>query len=247
MDESAANQTWDALAKAIDEIYNRNASKLSYEELYRSSYNLVLHKHGTLLYDGVSEKISSHLLDTVHRLAEVPETSLLEEMATTWNEHQITMIMIRDILMYMDRTYVPAQRRRPVYELGLHLFHITVWEHPRVQKRVTELLLTAIASERAGLLTDDRSLLKANIGMLLELGQGNFSNVYERDFESVFLGTTQEFYRQESLAYIGQNSATDYVAKASARLDEEKDRSTSRHWSFGSVGTRSERRAAAND
>lgn len=226
MDHSAAGVTWEALARAIDEIYNRNASQLSFEELYRNAYNLVLHKHGVLLYDGVSDKISSHLLETVERLTTVPDPSVLEDMAHTWNEHQITMIMVRDILMYMDRTYVPAQRRRAVYELGLHLFRITVWEHPRVQPRVTDLLLSAISAERAGLLTDDRSLLKANLGMLLELGQADYSNVYERDFESLFLSTTQEFYRQESLGYLAENSATDYVSKATARLDEEKDRSS---------------------
>lgn len=224
MDISAAGQTWEQLANAIDEIYNRNASQLSFEELYRNAYNLVLHKHGTLLYDGVSDKISSHLLQTVDRLQQVPDSSLLEEIATTWNEHSITMIMVRDILMYMDRTYVPTQRRRPVYDLGLHLFRITVWEHPRVQSRVTELLLTAIAAERAGLLTDDRSLLKANLGMLLELGQADYSNVYERDFETQFLGTTQDFYRQESLQYLSQNTAIDYVSKATKRMDEERDR-----------------------
>ena len=204
MDRTTAQQTWEALANAIDEIYNRNASQLSFEELYRNAYNLVLHKHGTLLYDGVSEKISSHLLDTVQKLAKCHDSSLLEEMAATWSEHQITMVMVRDILMYMDRTYVQAQRRKPVYELGLHLFRVTVWEHPRVQNRVTDLLLTAIASERAGLLTDDRTLLKTNISMLLELGQADFSNVYERDFENVFLGTTQEFYRLESLEFLVQ-------------------------------------------
>ena len=89
MDRAAAQQIWDILANAIDEIYNRNASQLSFEELYRNAYNLVLHKHGTLLYDGVSEKLSSHLLETVCRLADIEETSLLEEMATTWSEHQV--------------------------------------------------------------------------------------------------------------------------------------------------------------
>ena len=69
MDRTVASQTWQALAMAIDEIYNRNASQLSFEELYRNAYNLVLHKHGTLLYEGVSEKLSSHLLATVERLA----------------------------------------------------------------------------------------------------------------------------------------------------------------------------------
>lgn len=226
MDRTVASQTWDALAKAIDEIYNRNASQLSFEELYRNAYNLVLHKHGTLLYEGVSEKLSSHLLATVERLAEVPDSSLLEDIAKTWKEHQITMIMVRDILMYMDRTYILQQRRRPIYDLGLHLFRITVWEHPKIQPRVTELLMSTIASERAGLLTDDRSLLKNNLGMLLELGQADSSSVYERDFEGFFLGTTQEFYRVESMDYLSKNTATDYVTKATKRLVEEKERAT---------------------
>ena len=89
MDRAVATQTWEVLANAIDEIYNRNASQLSFEELYRNAYNLVLHKHGTLLYEGVSDKLTSHLLKTVERLAEVADSSLLEEVATTWSEHQV--------------------------------------------------------------------------------------------------------------------------------------------------------------
>jgi cullin 3 len=127
MDRSEAAAVWDVLAGAIDEIYNRNASQLSFEELYRNAYNLVLHKHGALLYEGVTAKLSSHLASTVEKLAETPDARLLEEMAKAWKEHTITMIMIRDILMYMDRTYVTQQKRRPVYELGLHLFRVTVW------------------------------------------------------------------------------------------------------------------------
>ena len=89
MDKTAAKQTWNILAKAIDEIYNRNASQLSFEELYRNAYNLVLHKHGTLLYEGVTEKINSHLNETAERLSNVPSNSLLEELASTWAEHQV--------------------------------------------------------------------------------------------------------------------------------------------------------------
>ena len=89
MDRTVASQTWDCLANAIDEIYNRNASQLSFEELYRNAYNLVLHKHGTLLYDGVTEKINEHLADTAKRLAETNEDTLLQEIATTWKEHQV--------------------------------------------------------------------------------------------------------------------------------------------------------------
>ena len=136
------------------------------------------------------------------------------------------MVMVRDILMYMDRTYIQQQRRRPVYQLGLHLFRLTVWEHPKVKERSTDLLMAAIASERAGLLVDDRSVLKQVLGMLSELGQSDGSNVYESDFESPFLAQTQEFYRIESQGYLSQNTATDYVVKATKRLEEEKERST---------------------
>eukprot|EP00536_Pseudo-nitzschia_multiseries_P002807 jgi/Psemu1/322715/estExt_fgenesh1_pg.C_390014 len=226
MDKTVASQIWNVLAKAIDEIYNRNASQLSFEELYRNAYNLVLHKHGTLLYEGVTEKFNFHLTATAERLSNVPDSSLLEELSTTWTEHQITMIMVRDILMYMDRTYIQQQRRRPVYLLGLHLFRLTVWEHPKVKERSVELLMSSVRSERHGLLTDDRSVLKQVLGMLLELGQSDGSNVYESDFETPFLAQTQDFYRVESQGYLSQNTATDYVAKATKRLEEEKDRST---------------------
>lgn len=226
MDRQDAAKTWDILAMAIDEIYNRNASQLSFEELYRYAYNLVLHKHGAILYEGVSAKLTQHLQVTVSQLASTRESSLLDAVATAWKEHTVTMVMIRDILMYMDRTYVTQQKRRSVYELGLHLFRVTVWEHPSVSHRVCALLLAAIARERAGLLTDDRDLLKQCISMLLELGRADYAvAVYQQDFELAFLGTTQEFYHTESLQYLSAATAADYVRKAGERLEEEKERS----------------------
>jgi hypothetical protein len=101
MDHAAAMQTWEMIAHAMDEIYNRNASQLSFEELYRAGYNLVLHKHGHLLYDGVSFKISSQLQQqqqqVLQNLSENGEpsndapassagtsTPLLQDMARCW-------------------------------------------------------------------------------------------------------------------------------------------------------------------
>ena len=44
MDEDYANRTWETLHDAIREIHRQNASGLSFEELYRNAYNMVLHK-----------------------------------------------------------------------------------------------------------------------------------------------------------------------------------------------------------
>ena len=38
-----------------------NASGLSFEELYRNAYNMVLHKYGDLLYQGLCEVVDEHL------------------------------------------------------------------------------------------------------------------------------------------------------------------------------------------
>ena len=50
---------------------------------------------------------------------------LLAEISVRWNDHHVTMVMIRDILMYMDRTYVPQNKKMAVYDLGLHAFRET--------------------------------------------------------------------------------------------------------------------------
>ncbi|KAI8450296.1 cullin-4A [Phakopsora pachyrhizi] len=56
-----ASDNWSRLSKAISEILNHNASKLSFEEHYRYAYNMVLFKQGTKLFVGVRDLVSNHL------------------------------------------------------------------------------------------------------------------------------------------------------------------------------------------
>ena len=71
MDSASAQSTFSSLASAMDEIHNRNASTLSFEELYRNAYNLVLHKHGGLLYEGVQDRLAMHLRRSGGRLVTI--------------------------------------------------------------------------------------------------------------------------------------------------------------------------------
>ena len=43
---------WDVLASSLREIHTKNASKLSFEELYRNAYKLVLKKRGETCTSG---------------------------------------------------------------------------------------------------------------------------------------------------------------------------------------------------
>jgi len=61
MDEKYVESIWELLKNAIQEIQKKNNSGLSFEELYRNAYTMVLHKHGERLYTGLKEVVTQHL------------------------------------------------------------------------------------------------------------------------------------------------------------------------------------------
>jgi len=222
MDEKESNRTWECLKHAIHQIHQHNASSLSFEELYRNAYNLVLHKYGELLYNGVQGVVADHLKAVAQSCVDCPDDRLLEELKKQWDDHKTTMVMIRDILMYMDRNFVSQYKKVPVYEMGLIIFRENVSGHPRVKSRLLTLMLDNIAAERRGEQVD-RILLKHTVNTLVELGvQGK--NIYRECFEDQFLDHTRKFYQDESVQYISQNTCSDYLKKAEKRIREEKSR-----------------------
>ena len=66
MDEKYVNSIWSLLKNAIQEIQKKNNSGLSFEELYRNAYTMVLHKHGEKLYTGLKAVVEDHLENKVH-------------------------------------------------------------------------------------------------------------------------------------------------------------------------------------
>ena len=65
MDEKYVSNIWDLLKKAIQEIQKKNNGGLSFEELYRNAYTMVLHKYGEKLYTGLREVVTEHLTNKV--------------------------------------------------------------------------------------------------------------------------------------------------------------------------------------
>ena len=61
MDERYVENIWQLLKNAIQEIQKKNNSGLSFEELYRNGYTMVLHKHGEKLYNGLRDVVIDHL------------------------------------------------------------------------------------------------------------------------------------------------------------------------------------------
>eukprot|EP01122_Echinamoeba_exundans_P003081 TRINITY_DN1322_c0_g1_i3.p1 TRINITY_DN1322_c0_g1~~TRINITY_DN1322_c0_g1_i3.p1 ORF type:complete len:767 (-),score=234.76 TRINITY_DN1322_c0_g1_i3:63-2363(-) len=222
MDPNYAENTWSLLRNAIHEIHKKNASGLSFEELYRNAYNMVLHKYGDRLYSGLRDVVHQHLREVADQVTSVHDDQFLDAINTAWSEHKVSMLMIRDILMYMDRVYVVHNSVASVYDLGLQLFSENIARNPKIKDRLLKLVLDSIKRERGGEVIP-RSQLKSVTQMLVDLGISSRA-VYEEDFEKPFLETSASFYRVESLQFIAENSCSDYMRKVEIRLKEEVER-----------------------
>uniref|UniRef100_A0A0D6QYY6 Cullin family profile domain-containing protein n=1 Tax=Araucaria cunninghamii TaxID=56994 RepID=A0A0D6QYY6_ARACU len=219
MDPKYAEKTWKILEHAIHEIYNHNASGLSFEELYRNAYNMVLHKFGEKLYSGLVITMTGHLRDIGKVIENAQGSLFLEELNRKWVDHNKALQMIRDILMYMDRTYVTKCNKTPVHELGLNLWRDHIIRAAKIKDRLLGTLLELVRSERTGDVIN-RGLMRNIIKMLTELG----SSVYQDDFEKPFLDEASTFYSIESQQFIECCDCGDYLKQAERRLNEEIER-----------------------
>ena len=119
------NVIWTVIEGAFREIHTKNASKLSFEELYRNAYKLVLKKKGEELYNRVSgleqELLRENVRSKVAQMVTPPlifgatgervggqahqrradGERFLRVLKDAYADHQLCMSMITDVLMYM--------------------------------------------------------------------------------------------------------------------------------------------------
>lgn len=93
MDERYVENIWQLLKSAIQEIQKKNNSGLSFEELYRNAYTMVLHKHGERLYTGLRDVVTQHLENKVRLGLFITESSSVKHFrihfySTLWSPRQ---------------------------------------------------------------------------------------------------------------------------------------------------------------
>jgi cullin 3 len=145
-DEIDFDSTWSVIESAFNEIHTKNASRLSYEELYRHAYRIVLKKKGEELYkkvklfekqwlssavrSGIQQLLSPNLLADSQSLGgttanerRVSGEKFLKGLKQAWGDHQVCMSMLADVLMYMVSRHL---RRRGTVATLLTKFPRTV-------------------------------------------------------------------------------------------------------------------------
>ncbi|KAI7540413.1 Cullin-domain-containing protein [Hortaea werneckii] len=251
------DQTWNVLEGAFKEIHTKNASALSFEELYRNAYKIVLKKKGEELYNRVAlfeetwlgQNVRSDIVKTLSAplmLADGTGRTLttqterrqagerfLKALKAAWEDHQVCMGMLTDVLMYMDRVYCTDHRQPSIFAKSMGLFRDQILRTP-VRAGMHSLLeiLTRIILDQIGMDRDgesiDQFLIKSCVYMLEGLYESDQEvedeKLYLKSFEIDFLESSAAFYREEGERLLKESDAGTYCRHAKRRIDEENDR-----------------------
>ncbi|PGH05013.1 hypothetical protein AJ79_06899 [Helicocarpus griseus UAMH5409] len=258
-DSSADFDTsWDTLSSSLREIHTKNASNLSFEELYRNAYKLVLRKKGTDLYDRVADlekdwlqnevlqKVSAFVApslalegDAVDTLDQANERRVAGErfllrLKEVWEDHQLCMGMITDVLMYMDKVILQDKLRPSIYVTAMCLFRDYVLRSTvgddlniTVAGIFEATVLFLIQLEREGNIID-RALIRHCMYMLEGLyeteREEESAKLYVTSFEPSFLESSRLFYLAEGQRLLATADAATFCKRVAERLREEEDR-----------------------
>lgn len=231
------NRSWEVLANAIVQIQQKNVSNLSYEQLYRKAYTLVLHKFGNKLYDNVGNLIRDHLLNRRDYLLSLEATSGEEIFVKTilleWNEHLQSMKFISDVLMYLNRVYIKEQNKLLIYDLGIQLFkdYVIKYNQNEVGDKIIHILINEIERNRNGEIISTKIYITKIINMFELLHEDNdindiniVENYYQKYFEPVFLSNSEHFFQALTQRFIEGSSGLKYLTETNQFLKDETDR-----------------------
>eukprot|EP00761_Pharyngomonas_kirbyi_P014490 gb/GECH01014520.1/.p1 GENE.gb/GECH01014520.1/~~gb/GECH01014520.1/.p1 ORF type:complete len:769 (+),score=194.98 gb/GECH01014520.1/:1-2307(+) len=220
--ENFETDTWNKLKNAIDAIYNKKGGQTSREELYKAVRDLCIHKKSENLFNNLKEQLQKHTGEKLNQLSSknTDSESFLTNLKNIWEDHCEQMILIRNIFLYLDRTYVMQNSSvRSLWDMGLEFFRKYVVLEPEIEKKCINDLLQLIRQEREGEQLD-RSLIKTLISMLVSL------NIYVSHFEQKLINNTKEFYYDEGKRCVEQYQTSEYLIHVESRLRDENDRVT---------------------
>ncbi|KAL1422585.1 hypothetical protein MTO96_021993 [Rhipicephalus appendiculatus] len=191
-DDRRTEDLWLGLRRALGEVLEKRSTNQRFEHLYEAADAMAVRNQGERLYRGLREAVTEHLTNKVRPLvlAKVDD-DFLQTLNHAWDDHQMSMTMIGDIVKYADLVYAPQTSIDGVRKAGVLLIRDEVARYADVRDRLRETMLGLVKTEREGKSIDRASLKKA-CEMLVALGLDSRS-VYEKAFEKPVLVESAQF------------------------------------------------------
>ncbi|KAG5981422.1 hypothetical protein E4U55_002955 [Claviceps digitariae] len=250
---------WNMLKEALRDIHNKSCGRLSFEELYRAAYKIVLKKKGDILYERVKQfeeqwfaqhvipkievlvtkslisiGVDKNLTSSVNERRQTGE-KFLKGLRDTWEDHNMSMNMTADILMYLDRGYTQQEPNRvPIFATTIALFRDHILRsclNANTNNLIIDILISVmldqINMEREGDVID-RSVIRSCSRMLNCLydteDESESNKLYLTVFEPRFLSNSETFYGAECQRLLREADTSTWLRHAQRRLNEELDR-----------------------
>jgi hypothetical protein len=83
-DPGFPDDAWAILADAMDRIFAKRESSLSFEVLYRNAYFMVIHRHGQRLHDGMAARLRAQLTAVAAGLPPPPIAAARAWVVRVW-------------------------------------------------------------------------------------------------------------------------------------------------------------------
>ncbi|CAI4216324.1 unnamed protein product [Parascedosporium putredinis] len=201
----------------MTDIHQKNASNWQYEQLYRVGYKIVIMKKGPELYsrkmlDFITPDLVTTLADTTTSVNERRQLgqAFLKLLRDTWIDHETSMNMVADILMYMDKSCSEVANYPPVFTTTIGMYRDGILKTEvngmSIMDLLVSVLIDQIEMERTGDIID-RVLIRNCIAIL--------DGLYETD---------QELRHERFATPSIPGDFTAWVHHTPARLQEESQR-----------------------
>ncbi|KAK5087388.1 ubiquitin ligase (cullin) of SCF [Exophiala xenobiotica] len=191
------------------------------------------HLLGEEIYTLLGTYLSDHLKDVYDNAQSHTDEALLAFYIREWKRYTDAAKYNNHLFKYLNRHWVKREMdegKKNVYDI--YTLHLVRWKEDffmKVWERVMQAVLKLVEKQRNGE-TIDQLQVKAIVDSFVSLGLDENDptkstlDVYRRHFENPFLQATKEYYQRESKLFVAENSVVEYMKKAEARLDEEKER-----------------------
>lgn len=212
------SSNWDRLRDAVSAVQSARPVSCSLEELYTAVENLCVHNMAAKVYpqlQGLYDHHAETMISSLASRSSLDALAFLDHVGRTWELYCSQLLLIRQIFLYLDRTYVLASSpTRSLFDMGLQLFRAHLGRHSEVERKLVDGLLALIDAERNGEAVD-RGLLKELLRMTSNLA------MYGDSFQWPFLDRSARYFTAEGERLIQELETSAYLKHCERRLAEE--------------------------
>ncbi|KAI8340502.1 hypothetical protein BC941DRAFT_417436 [Chlamydoabsidia padenii] len=206
------------LGTLLGAILNGDSYETGLQAAYELCQSICSYGEARKLYQDMYSILEKHILqekDIIMTMMD--QEDFLVTIDTHWNRLCDQLVIIRNVLMELDRRYIMHETPYDsIIHLGKQMYKKTIMEIPQVLSKTIQSLLDLIQNDRDGIKVDiDRA--RSVTHMMLDL------SLYADNFEPRFMEATITYYSNEATKKLDELTTPDYILHAKERLQQESE------------------------